>query len=84
MVPLCPARTFRPDTQEGNIIPIVGGTRKSQIEDNLNALESVLTRAQLDRLSETSKIELGFPQDFLASPTVRELVYGGTYEQITR
>jgi aryl-alcohol dehydrogenase-like predicted oxidoreductase len=70
--------------QEGNIIPILGGTRPSQIEDNLGSLEFELTREQLDRLSEASKIELGFPHDFLSTPSVRELVYGGTYDQIVK
>lgn len=31
-----------------------------------------------------SPIELGFPHEFLARPYIRDLVYGGTYDQIVR
>lgn len=48
----------------GVIIPVLGARRRSQIEDNLGALAFELTRGELDRLEQLTKIELGFPHDF--------------------
>jgi hypothetical protein len=36
----------------------------------------------LARLDEASRIELGFPHDFLASDGVRDVVFGGTFGKI--
>ncbi|MCU0508446.1 MAG: aldo/keto reductase [Anaerolineae bacterium] len=66
----------------GAIIPLIGARSVAQLEDNLASLSRPLTDEQLDRLSEASKIELGFPHDFLASNEVRNLVFGGTYNNI--
>ncbi|MDQ6722998.1 MAG: aldo/keto reductase, partial [Thermoproteota archaeon] len=60
------------------IIPIIGSRRESQIKDNLACLEFELSNEQLRRLNEISKIELGFPHDFLNSKMVNEIIYGGT------
>ena len=65
--------------QKGVTIPIIGARKTSQIEDNLACLELELTREQLQRLDEVSKVELGFPYDFLTSESIRDLVYGGTF-----
>ncbi len=64
------------------IIPILGASRPEQLADNLGALAVSLTADQLARLEKTSAIELGFPHEFLASHNVRDLVFGGTYDQI--
>ena len=37
-----------------------------QLEDNLGCLEFTLTEEQKTRLDDASKIELGFPHDFLS------------------
>jgi aryl-alcohol dehydrogenase-like predicted oxidoreductase len=68
--------------QPGVLIPMLGATKPSQLEDNLAALEFELNEAQLARLDAVSAIDLGFPHDFLASDEIRNLVYGGTFEQI--
>ncbi|HRE49725.1 MAG TPA: aldo/keto reductase [Aggregatilineales bacterium] len=68
--------------QAGVIIPILGAKTLPQVEDNLKALEFTLSPEQLARLDAASKIELGFPYDFLNSDGVRFLVYGGTRDQI--
>ena len=68
--------------QPGNIIPIVGARKLSQFENNLGALDFNLSDEQLARLNAISQFELGFPHDFLASDGVRDVVFGGTYEQI--
>jgi hypothetical protein len=33
-------------------------------------------------LNEISKIELGFPHDFLNTEMIKEIIYGGTYSSI--
>jgi aryl-alcohol dehydrogenase-like predicted oxidoreductase len=68
--------------QKGVIIPIVGARSEAQIKDNLGCLSFQLTPEQMQRLDEISKIELGFPHDFLASETIREIVYSGMYAAI--
>lgn len=64
--------------QPGVIIPIVGARSADQLRDNLGALTVTLSDSQLARLEEATKIDPGFPNDFLFSDGVRELVYGGT------
>jgi aryl-alcohol dehydrogenase-like predicted oxidoreductase len=68
--------------QPGVIIPIVGALKFSQLEDNLGALEFTLTNEQISGLNAISEFEFGFPHEFLASDGVRDVVFGGTYEQI--
>ncbi len=59
-----------------NVVPIVGARTLAQLEDNLGALAVELPQAALDRLDEASRIELGFPHDFLRN--VGGLIYGET------
>lgn len=68
--------------QPSVIVPIIGSRKASQIEDNLAALDHHLSAEHLDQLNEVSKIELGFPHDFLSSPNIRNIVSGGTDEQL--
>jgi aryl-alcohol dehydrogenase-like predicted oxidoreductase len=51
---------------EGVIVPLVGAKTLDQLEDNLGCLEFSLTAEQKARLDDASRIELGFPHDFLA------------------
>src|SRR5919202_2054743 len=69
-------------TQKNKIIPIIGARKESQIKDNLACLEFELTSEQMQILNEVSQIELGFPQDFLNSESIKDIVYGGTYPSI--
>ncbi len=57
-------------------IPIVGARKVEQIEDTLGAATVELTPAQLATLDEVSRVPLGFPQAFLQSDAVRDLVRG--------
>jgi hypothetical protein len=41
-----------------------GPGQREQIEDRLGAVHINLSRAELERLDEVSRIELGFPHDF--------------------
>jgi aryl-alcohol dehydrogenase-like predicted oxidoreductase len=63
-------------------IPILGATRAEQLRDNLECLRFPLEPEHLQRLNEASRIDLGFPYEFLASDSIRNLVYGGTFGEI--
>ena len=65
-----------------HMIPILGARTEAQLKDNLSALEFGLTREQIDRLNESSPIDLGFPHSFLGSDHVRGLIFGKTFPQI--
>lgn len=66
----------------GSIITILGARTPEQMKDNLGSLEVELSPDQLRRLDEISKIELGFPHDFLSSEMVKSLIYGNKYSRI--
>jgi aryl-alcohol dehydrogenase-like predicted oxidoreductase len=68
--------------QKNKLIPIIGSRKESQIRDNLACLDFVLSDDQMKRLNEVSKIELGFPHDFLNSEMIKDIIYGGTYPSI--
>ncbi|HZI70850.1 MAG TPA: aldo/keto reductase, partial [Nitrososphaeraceae archaeon] len=67
---------------KNKIIPIIGARKEAQIKDNLSCLEFELTSEQMQRLNEVSKIELGFPHDFLNSEMIKDIIYGGTFSLI--
>jgi aryl-alcohol dehydrogenase-like predicted oxidoreductase len=50
----------------GVIVPLVGAKTRAQLDDNLGCLDLELAPEQRARLDEVSRIELGFPHDFLA------------------
>ena len=60
------------------VIPIIGARRAAQIEDNLKSLDWQLTDEQLAKLDDATKIELGFPHDFLTNDFVKQMVFSGT------
>jgi aryl-alcohol dehydrogenase-like predicted oxidoreductase len=66
------------------IIPILGARRVEQLQDDLAALDLTLGEPQMTYLDEASRIELGFPYDFLAQESIRELVYGSEWRRIDR
>jgi aryl-alcohol dehydrogenase-like predicted oxidoreductase len=63
------------------MIPIVGARTEVQVKDNLGCLDFELTSDQLKRLDEKSKIQLGFPHDFM-SEAARVFLYGNTFSLI--
>jgi len=65
-----------------NLIPILGARRLSQLQENITCLEFRLSDAQMQRLNEVSKIDLGFPYDMLASDLWRQSLFAGTYDLI--
>ncbi len=56
--------------------PIIGARTLKQLEDNLGALDVQLSDDQRARLDQASKIELGFPHDFLQRPLTRAVAFG--------
>jgi aryl-alcohol dehydrogenase-like predicted oxidoreductase len=58
------------------IIPIVGARTPAQFKENLGSLNVSLSAADLERLDEVSRVELGFPHDFAGAA----LAYGGTFD----
>ncbi len=55
-------------------IPIVGARKVAQIVDTLGSTAVKLGSEQLARLDDVSRVELGFPHDFLRSDGVRDAV----------
>lgn len=71
-------------TRPGSIVPILGARRLDQLQDNLNCLEVTIPEEHLHRLDEASKIDLGFPHEFLAGPIGRDRLYGGLYSRMAQ
>ena len=68
--------------QPGVIIPIIGAKTEKQLKDNLECLKFSLNDDQLNKLDEVSKVELGFPHEFLSSDNIKDIIFGGTYDKI--
>lgn len=51
--------------QSPTMIPVIGARKASQLVDNLGCVDVELTLEHLTRLDEVSRIELGFPYDFI-------------------
>jgi aryl-alcohol dehydrogenase-like predicted oxidoreductase len=68
--------------QSPQILPIIGARKPEQLKDSLGALDIILPADAIEQLNEISKIELGFPHDFLASEGVKDVAFGGTFNEI--
>jgi aryl-alcohol dehydrogenase-like predicted oxidoreductase len=66
------------------IVPVVGARTIGQIEDALGSLDVRIPAEGLERLDAVSRIELGFPHDFLANPATARLIYGDTDDRLVR
>ena len=64
------------------IVPIVAARRQEQIVENLGALAVDLDADDIARLDAVGRPHLGFPRGFLESSSVRELIYGNTFEKL--
>src|SRR5215210_1561862 len=67
---------IRQQKDRGVIIPIIGARTETQIKDNLGCLDFELSSDHIDRLDEISKVQLGFPHDFIESESGKMLAYG--------
>lgn len=68
--------------QKGTTIPIVGATKASQMKEDLGCLGFRLTEEQMALLNDMSRIEFGFPRDFLENDEVRGFIFGETFPLI--
>jgi aryl-alcohol dehydrogenase-like predicted oxidoreductase len=66
----------------GVFIPIIGARTLSQVEDNLGCLDFEIPPELITRLNDTSRIDLGFPHEFLAQDSIRQNIYGETFPLI--
>lgn len=58
------------------VSPIIGARTLAQVEDNLGALQVVLSEAQLNRLDQASAIAPIFPARFIGRPMAQQLIFG--------
>jgi aryl-alcohol dehydrogenase-like predicted oxidoreductase len=65
-----------------SVIPIVGATKPSQVEDVLGCLQFELPADAMHELNEVSKFELPFPQKFFSEQTVIDILYGGIKDKM--
>ncbi|MBL7861100.1 MAG: aldo/keto reductase [Cyclobacteriaceae bacterium] len=65
-----------------SVIPIVGASKVSQIEDVLGCLKFEIPAAAIKQLNAVSEIELPFPQKFLNEPGVLDVLYGGIKDKM--
>lgn len=68
--------------QPGLIIPLIGARTAEQVKDWLGCLDFTLDYSDLRRLDEASRIDLGFPHEFLKNDHILKLVYGDNYDKI--
>ncbi len=59
------------------VIPIVGATRVSQVEDVLGCLSFEIPVDLMAELNDVSKVDLPFPQKFFNEAGVRDVLFGG-------
>jgi aryl-alcohol dehydrogenase-like predicted oxidoreductase len=64
---------------QGGVIPILGARTSQQLADNLACLDVSLPADALTRLDQASRIDLGFPHDFLAS---NDFIFSGMSGQL--
>lgn len=70
--------------QHPDYIPIVGARKAEQLENSLGCLSFHIPPAMIEQLNEISAIDPGFPHDFLGSDAVRQVLFGGTFNQIEK
>lgn len=61
--------------KKGAVIPIVGAKTAEQLKENLSCIHFELTTNHMKMLDEISKIELGYPHDFLRKEGIRKLLH---------
>jgi aryl-alcohol dehydrogenase-like predicted oxidoreductase len=69
--------------QKGTI-PILGNRSLVQLQDNLGCLGLTLEEKHLKMLDEVSRIDLGFPHEFLERPNIKQIIFQGADKLIDR
>jgi aryl-alcohol dehydrogenase-like predicted oxidoreductase len=70
--------------QPMSVIPIVGATKLSQLEQNLKTVNVTIPEEDMQHLDEVSAIDLGFPMKFFKEENVIMNNYGGFYDRIEK
>jgi len=68
--------------QKGVIIPLLGARTEAQIKDNLKCLDFALNEDELKKLDEVSRVDLGFPSQFVYNPMSRKILFGEVGDMI--
>jgi len=68
--------------QPGVVIPILGARTSAQLEDNLGAVDVVLSPEHLSWLESASAFDIGFPHEFTRTANIRDLMFGGTADRL--
>jgi len=63
-------------------IPIVGARTAAQLGESLGAVDVLFSPEQLHRLDAISSVDLGFPHDFLARPSMTRTLRGDLGEKL--
>jgi len=63
-------------------IPIVGARSTQQLSQTLASVDVALDADALAALEAVSRIDLGFPHDFVENNDIRHIMYGGTRDTI--
>lgn len=66
------------------VIPIVGARTAEQLGENLRCLQVALSEDQQARLDEISRIDLGFPHEFLRKPSIQNYLHGECGDRVDR
>ncbi len=70
--------------QPGRHVPILGARSLAHLTDNLGALDVRLSAEHLQRLDAVSRMDLGFPHDFIGGPDMKQFIFGGAYDLLDR
>jgi len=64
------------------VIPIFGVRTLAQLQENMGAAGLRLSADDFEKLNRKSKIDLGFPHEFLAQEHIRKVVFGEMHPKI--
>lgn len=70
--------------KKGVFIPIIGSRTDVQLIENMKCLDVKLSEVIMNKLDETSKIEMGFPHDFLNGAPMNLHGYSGMRDKIVK
>ncbi|MEO1515054.1 MAG: aldo/keto reductase [Bacteroidota bacterium] len=77
-----PAQVALAWINQKGVIPIIGARKMDQLKDNIASLDIHIPDELMARLDEVSKIDLGFPHDFVLRPGAQKMIYGDMVHQI--
>ena len=77
-----PAQVALAWVRDRDVIPILAARTAQQINEDLGVLEVSLSNGQMDRLNQATRIDLGYPHEYLCR--TRSAAYGGMFERIDR